>query len=72
MGRTEFPDLKRLRAGLGWKRQTINEREMALFSECSLKCGRILLDTADVVREAISQQIIRAVGILSLFYAAGM
>jgi hypothetical protein len=45
---------------------------MALFSECSLKCGRILLDTADVVREAISQQIIRAVGILSLFYAAGM
>ncbi|MFZ0198453.1 MAG: hypothetical protein WAL05_04580, partial [Candidatus Sulfotelmatobacter sp.] len=43
-------------ASLGWKRQTINESEMALFSECSLKCVRKLLDTADIVRDAIFHQ----------------
>jgi hypothetical protein len=30
---------------------------MALFSECSLKCARIVLDTADIVREAIYRQL---------------
>jgi hypothetical protein len=30
---------------------------MALFYECMLKCARKLLDTADIVREAISQQL---------------
>ena len=29
---------------------------MALFSECSLKCARKVLDTADIVREAIFRQ----------------
>lgn len=29
---------------------------MALFQECSLKCARKVLDTADIVREAILQQ----------------
>jgi hypothetical protein len=29
---------------------------MALFSECSLKCARKVLDTADIVREAIFHQ----------------
>jgi len=29
---------------------------MALFSECSLKCARKKLDTADIVREAIYRQ----------------
>jgi hypothetical protein len=29
---------------------------MALFSECMLKCARKLLDTADIVREAMLQQ----------------
>ena len=29
---------------------------MALFYECMLKCARKLLDTADIVREAIYQQ----------------
>ena len=29
---------------------------MALFSECSLKCARKVLDTADIVREAILRQ----------------
>ena len=43
----------RLQASLGGKRQTINESEMVLFSECSLQCARKVLDTADIVREAI-------------------
>ena len=30
---------------------------MALFSECMLKCARKLLDTADIVREAILRQL---------------
>jgi hypothetical protein len=29
---------------------------MALFYECMLKCARKLLDTADIVREAIYRQ----------------
>jgi uncharacterized metal-binding protein len=29
---------------------------MALFSECSLKCARKVLDTADIVRDAMLQQ----------------
>jgi hypothetical protein len=33
---------------------------MALFSECMLKCARKLLDTADIVREAIFRQLTRA------------
>ncbi len=28
---------------------------MALFSECSLRCARKVLDTADIVREARSE-----------------
>jgi hypothetical protein len=32
-----------------------NESEMALFSECMPECARKLLDTADIVREAIYQ-----------------
>jgi hypothetical protein len=38
------------------KGKPFNESEMALFSECSLKCARKMLDTADIVREAILQQ----------------
>jgi hypothetical protein len=30
---------------------------MALFSECSLECASKLFDTADIVREAICQQL---------------
>ena len=33
------------------------ESEMALFYECMLKCDRKLLDTADIVRDAIFQQL---------------
>jgi hypothetical protein len=47
-----------LRASLGWQSQSnsFNESEMALFYECILKCAQKLLDTADIVREAILQQ----------------
>jgi hypothetical protein len=34
------------------KGKPVNESEMALFSECSLKCARKVLDTADIVRDA--------------------
>ena len=30
---------------------------MALFYECMLKCARKLLDTADIVRDAVYQQL---------------
>src|SRR5580692_10384824 len=36
----------------GWKSNTFNESEMALFSECMQSCARKVLDTADIVREA--------------------
>jgi len=39
------------------ERQPFNESEMALFSECMLECARKVLDTADIVREAIFQQL---------------
>ena len=32
---------------------------MALFSECMLECARKVLDTADIVRDACSQQLSR-------------
>lgn len=32
------------------------ESEMALFYECMLKCARKLLDTADIVRDAMLHQ----------------
>jgi hypothetical protein len=39
---------------LGWQRQTIHESEMALLFERTQKCCRKQLDTADIVRDAIS------------------
>jgi hypothetical protein len=38
-------------------RHFFNESEMALFSECMLQCARKVLDTADIVREAILRQL---------------
>ena len=35
----------------GRKAQTIYESEMALFNECMQSCARIVLDTADIVRD---------------------
>src|SRR5437762_3511845 len=37
-------------------RQFFHESEMALFSECMPECARIVLDTADIVREAMLRQ----------------
>jgi hypothetical protein len=33
-----------------------NETEMALFFECMLECAQKVLDTADIVREAMFHQ----------------
>ena len=56
MGRTEF--LTETITSEPWlDRQFFHESEMALFSECLLECARIVLDTADIVREAIYQQL---------------
>jgi hypothetical protein len=34
-----------------------NETEMALFFECMLECAQKVLDTADIVREAMFQRL---------------
>jgi hypothetical protein len=36
---------------------TFNQSEMALFFECMLLCAQKLLDTADIVREAMFRQL---------------
>jgi hypothetical protein len=52
MGRTESPDLNTdcERALVG---SALLLSEMALFLECMLKCVPILIDNANIVREAI-------------------
>jgi len=37
-------------------RHIFNESEMALFFECLLLCAQKVLDTADIVREAMFRQ----------------
>jgi hypothetical protein len=54
-GRKSEPE-KRLRASL-WLVRPFNKSEMALFSECTDKYAQKLLDTADIVREAILRQV---------------
>ena len=41
----------------GWHSKTIHESEMALFHECTPQCAQKELDTADIVRDAIFQQL---------------
>jgi uncharacterized metal-binding protein len=38
-------------------RAILIESKMALFYECSLKCARKVLDTADIVRDAWLQKL---------------
>ena len=38
-------------------RHIFNESEMALFFECLLLCAQKVLDTADIVREAMFRQL---------------
>ncbi len=53
MGRTESPHLKNdYERACGWYGH-FNKSEMALFSECTDRYAQKLLDTADIVREAI-------------------
>ena len=57
MGRTESPNLKKdYERACGWYGH-FNKSEMALFSECTDRYAQKLLDTADIVREAIFQQL---------------
>jgi hypothetical protein len=57
MGRTESLNLKNdYERACGWYGH-FNKSEMALFSECTDRYAQKLLDTADIVREAICQQL---------------
>ena len=60
-GSDRVPDLNidYERAWVGRKATASYESEMALFYECMLKCARKVLDTADIVREAIYRQLSR-------------
>jgi len=57
-GSDRVPDLKTdcKRAWVG-KGKPFHESELALFFECMLPCAQKLLDTADIVREAIYRQL---------------
>jgi hypothetical protein len=46
-------------SGLWLEWHTFNESEMALFFECMQLCAQKVLDTADIVREAILRQLTR-------------
>ncbi len=62
MGRTESLNLKNdYERACGWYGH-FNKSEMALFSECTDRYAQKLLDTADIVREAIFQQLLRTEG----------
>jgi hypothetical protein len=57
MGRTESLNLKNdYERACGWYGH-FNKSEMALFSECTDRYAQKLLDTADIVREAIYRQL---------------
>jgi hypothetical protein len=57
MGRTESLNLKNdYERVCGWCGH-FNKSEMALFSECTDRYAQNLLDTADIVREAIFRQL---------------
>jgi hypothetical protein len=57
MGRTESLNLKNdYERACGWYGH-FNKSEMALFSECTDRYAQKLLDTADIVREAMLRQL---------------
>ena len=56
MGRTESLNLKNdYERACGWYGH-FNKSEMALFSECTDRYAQNMLDTADIVREAMFRQ----------------
>jgi hypothetical protein len=56
-GSDRVPDLRDYKRAWVGKGKPFNESEMALFSECSLECARKVLDTADIVRDAMLGQL---------------
>jgi hypothetical protein len=56
-GSDRVPDLRDYKRAWVGKGKPFNESEMALFSECSLECARKVLDTADIVREAMFREL---------------
>ena len=57
MGRIENPNLKNdYERACGWYGH-FNKSEMALFSECTDRYAQKMLDTADIVRDAMLQQL---------------
>ena len=57
MGRTESLNLKNdYERACGWYGH-FNKSEMALFSECTERYAQNMLDTADIVRDAMFQQL---------------
>ena len=66
MGRTESLNLKNdYERACGWYGH-FNKSEMALFSECTDRYAQKLLDTADIVREAIYRQLTHTFSICPL------
>jgi hypothetical protein len=63
MGRTEIPDLKLITSEPWLDTACFIESEMAHSSECRDFYARKVLDTADIVRDAIYQQLTRPQGI---------
>jgi hypothetical protein len=57
MGRTECQTGILIASGLWLDRHIFNESEMARSSECTDRYAQKVLDTADIVREAIYQQL---------------
>jgi len=58
-GSDRVPDLK-LIASEPWlveQKQQLHRGEMALFSECMRQCARKVLNTSDIVRDAMLQQL---------------
>ena len=55
MGRTECQTGILIASGLWLDRHIFNESEMARSSECTDRYAQKVLDTADIVREAILQ-----------------
>jgi len=52
-----IPDLKPITSEPWLDRHIFNESEMAHSSECTGQCAPKVLDTADIVREAIFHQL---------------
>jgi hypothetical protein len=57
MGRTEFQTCRLIASEPWLDRHIFNESEMARSSECTDSYAQKVLDTADIVREAMFQQL---------------